>query len=226
MKFGAQLEQQKHEPWAEYYINYGNGKRIIKSIPEDGIDSSSEQYNQFVDYIEQELVRVMQFYYEKKKDFDESFNLYREIVLNVVPADPRHMEDFIEWSVEEVKGIPATYEGLQGQMIDLFVELELFRDFISLNFTGFRKIIKKFDKNAKNVSLQNWFSENILGSPISTIRFFTYHSRELALLRSIIFSSNYAPSKGFFSEAVAQKSNRIAQNDAHLVAAALDMLAL
>jgi SPX domain protein involved in polyphosphate accumulation len=146
MKFGKQLLLKQKKQWSQSYINYKAAKKIIKklrqSLPKDWDPTKlsapiEETYSkEFFDLLNQELQKIKEFYAEKEQRVVEEFSRLKS-------------------SQKETRFI---YE----DALELSEKIAALNDYVTLNVTGFSKILKKHDKhlkaNTKKKYLQKVFS--------------------------------------------------------------------
>lgn len=156
MKFGRVLDENKEAEWAEYYMEYKQMKKIIKSIAansnaastSDALDgktqgvvslsvpvptaSDKEDKSPFV---EEDFFRILELQMKKVNDFTH------EVVTSV-----RAQLKAIDVTAIPAEGGSALLEEMKQKVdraANIFLKLE---KFVNMNFTGFYKILKKHDK--------------------------------------------------------------------------------
>ena len=159
MKFARLLEDSSHPAFKQYYIAYKDLKKAIKLIagealpPEESIafmnagPITRTAENQFQEMLDRELNKINSF---SAVQFSALTEEIRELIYRIT-----HPSTSIDGETEE--GIS-----------ELRDDIVAFEAFIRLNFTGFRKALKKFDKWNKSDSSQ-WFLQRIVRSDFMLI---------------------------------------------------------
>ncbi|KAJ1565728.1 vacuolar transporter chaperone, partial [Nowakowskiella sp. JEL0078] len=132
MKFGKNLETSlRIEVWEYYYIDYNALKKQLKERTLVGDQFSEQDEKYFLDNLDKELSKVSDFCILKREEIRRRLDIAKhklaDLLKNVEPDE------------EELKIIET----------ELVIQLEVFhslQSFTRVNYTGFRKIIKKHDK--------------------------------------------------------------------------------
>jgi SPX domain protein involved in polyphosphate accumulation len=165
MKFGHRLSESVYGPFANYYLKYREIKTEIKKITgkfDSPILLSVSQYpsgtaeSLFANLLDGEIDRIDQF---------------SEIEYAALEEELRQ----INYEIENKR---MRKEELSDKIDSIETELISFDEYLRINFTGFRKIIKKFDKLNNSKSFP-FFISKILKSKFSQIN-----------LNKIMFSFN------------------------------------
>ncbi|KAJ8903324.1 hypothetical protein NDN08_004432 [Rhodosorus marinus] len=167
MKFGKQLKQTVQDSlpeWRPNFLDYKDLKKKINgevagehvegnsdSSAEATARSSSERPNthKFLEALRTEVEKVNNFFLDMEEDFIIRFQLLGSRV------DDLKKED----SVDRRK-----VQDLCRKLIDFQGELVLLENFSVINYTGFRKILKKHDKKT-GLDLRNTFLLAVLDTP-------------------------------------------------------------
>lgn len=171
MRFGQSIIEKADPRFADYYISYKQLKKAITLIT--GSDTSAftikevtESFghiralggsiyrppeSRFQDLLQHELVKINNFSTDFERNLKESL-----INLN-----------------ERVKGAKVTFEDLksvEAEVDGLAKDISLLEEYQRLNFTGFRKICKKYDKNSRSAS-SSWFISRLVMEPFMNVDF-------------------------------------------------------
>lgn len=159
MKFGRQLEEVSYPGYKQYYIAYKDLKKAIKHItgevlhPDDSILLSNAgpitrtPESHFQELLDRELTKINNF---SAVQFSALTEEVRELIYRLT-----HPSRSIETETKEA-------------VASLHEEIAAFDEYIRLNFTGFRKALKKFDKWNKSDS-SRWFLQRIVRSDFMLI---------------------------------------------------------
>lgn len=166
MKFGKRLREvveESEEEWRPNFMNYKQLKKCISSTddidqqpePKDkaGSDdeanrsSEQEQHSEFFTGLKREVDKVNDFFLEKLEDFIiEHRQLTGRVNLLVNYASRKEVNDMRERLIK-----------FHGQLVVL-------EKFCTVNYTGFRKILKKHDKKT-GASIQDAYLNTVLITP-------------------------------------------------------------
>jgi len=121
MKFGKDLAANCLDIWAEYYIDYKCMKNILKKGP------GEETKEEFFTVYENELAKVNDFYLQKVKTYETAMQQY------------------------EGKGLLEQHSQMDAagekSFFEHFKEMGQLQTYVWINALGFRKAMKKYDKN-------------------------------------------------------------------------------
>ena len=159
MKFGRKIIESAHPSFRNYYLSYEDLKLAIKVITGQQTSdllggsvpllelSSTRQFarspeSQFQELLDNELNKINNF---SNVEFSVLMEEIREVLYKLMHAPAGDMNTIRE-----------TIESIREEIV-------AFDEYIRLNFTGFRKALKKFDKwNESNSS--NWFLQRVMRS--------------------------------------------------------------
>ncbi len=129
MKFGQSLSQKIKPEWKFYYIDYDGLKKLIKDRTSTGGYFAESDEANFVDYLEKEMQKVLDF---------------RDVKIGELTRHVQYCEEQIKdvSSLDEIR--KTQLEGEISRVTDELVDLSTFT---RLNYTGFIKILKKHDKH-------------------------------------------------------------------------------
>lgn len=129
MKFGQSLAQKIKPEWKFHYIDYDGLKKLIKDRTSTGGYFAESDEANFVDYLEREMQKVLDF---------------RDVKIGELTRHVQYCEEQIKdaASLDDTK--KAQLEAEISRVTDELVDLSTFT---RLNYTGFIKILKKHDKH-------------------------------------------------------------------------------
>eukprot|EP00123_Amoebidium_parasiticum_P016653 comp23535_c0_seq1/m.39632 comp23535_c0_seq1/g.39632 ORF comp23535_c0_seq1/g.39632 comp23535_c0_seq1/m.39632 type:complete len:1134 (-) comp23535_c0_seq1:21-3422(-) len=146
MKFGKRLQTQHYLEWERHYINYKALKKNIKTIPHD--DSKA-----FFFALDRELEKVTTFYTRKVSEFQD--RLVRLCKRSNICLGAPHVDS-------------VTAESLLTAFHAFLLDISMMKEFVSLNSTGFRKILKKHDKVLRQKTQELYLSSKVYVQPFTT----------------------------------------------------------
>jgi len=127
VKFGKDLSTNKKDKWNEHYLKYHEMKQCLDQGPggpkaQDGgtIDRTISDFDKLYTM---NLDKVNGFFLKKIAEFDQALTAYEAI-------DPNQPDE----------------RGVERNFFATFREMSEFQTYVWLNATGFRKIMKKYDK--------------------------------------------------------------------------------
>ncbi|XP_071947796.1 xenotropic and polytropic retrovirus receptor 1 homolog [Antedon mediterranea] len=168
MKFSEHLQAHLTPEWRKQYIDYENLKEIIykycENIPqtEEVGEQVVERFTntveeEFFHYCEKQLTKINTFFSEKLNEAtrrsaslqDECRQFNNNKSKPNTPANLRRRRSsvfFMEMKDPTMKALNRTAADLKLAVTEFYLYLILLQNYQSLNFTGFRKILKKHDK--------------------------------------------------------------------------------
>ncbi|KAL7739523.1 hypothetical protein ACLKA6_012667 [Drosophila palustris] len=163
MKFGKTFESYLTTEWRQQYMNYTELKEMIREAVNEAPSSKDAPLSVILEYFEnfegnffaachEELTRVQDFYAQKLAEARRKVYTM-EIQLNASQSLPNQRS-------------PNT-RSLGLACSEFYLSLIMLQNFQSLNYTAFRKICKKYDKNFKSVKGAQWFEENVSQAPFA-----------------------------------------------------------
>lgn len=173
MKFGEQLRSSIIKEYQWYYIDYDGLKAQLKTawIPAEGNDKAkrrewdSENEEQFIHTLYEELEKVHTKQKVKASEIARRISASEREVKEVVsrlenqgPSRPGQQSDA---PTEE------EFMLLEEDLSDIIADVHDLAKFVQLNYTGFRKIIKKHDKQT------GWHLKPAFATQLKTKAFFT-----------------------------------------------------
>jgi uncharacterized membrane protein YidH (DUF202 family) len=160
MKFGKQLNESAHPAYRNYYIAYSDLKQAIKIITgEQALVDDDESLAVSSPLISQTIRRRRGRTAEAQ--FQDLIDHELNKVNNFSTVQYLALEEEIRSVLRATPISPQSIESLQSSII-------AFEEYIRLNYTGFRKAAKKFDKcNQSNSS--SWFMGRVARSGFMSV---------------------------------------------------------
>ncbi|KAL0074402.1 VTC domain-containing protein [Phycomyces blakesleeanus] len=152
MKFAEQLAREAFPPWRTHYIKYGLLKAELKNRQADH-EWNEEDEKYFTRMLEQELDNVYNTVVIKLEDINSR--------IKYCDATIQTLKNSQSWSSDE------SWESTETILTETLFDLNDLAKFIRLNYTGFRKIIKKHDRWA-TIKLANGFVPQLRDKPLDT----------------------------------------------------------
>ena len=157
MKFSATLQSHLTPEWRSKYLDYTHYRKLIedfnkkstKTDPNDKIKLLKMFEESFMTEIKQSLKEVNSFFlYEVAKN-QRIFNDIRKKV--------------VDFKTEKIRGKRLEHK-LKRWISEFYLQLTLLQNYKDLNCTGFRKILKKFDKNTSEPIGTRFYKTTVLTS--------------------------------------------------------------
>lgn len=182
MKFGENLQTHLTPEWRSQYIDYEFLKSLLYECKEQSPDtelteeSSIQRYyarfeEKFFAVCEKELTKVNTFYSEKLAESTRRFtSLQSELQAQKAnrrrSVKSRRKSEFFIPSKKKTQ--VRTVKDLKLAFSEFYLSLILLQNYQDLNFTGFRKILKKHDKNLATDKGLKWRMQNVETAPFYT----------------------------------------------------------
>eukprot|EP00127_Corallochytrium_limacisporum_P003294 Clim_evm143s147 gene=Clim_evmTU143s147 len=143
MKFGKHLLSYQVPEWSSYYISYKNLKGVIKTTEV----TNAQQGSSFFFALDRELEKVNSFHQMKVSEVQARFNVLAKQEKQTVFSGDRVGASYLL----------SAYRQLQD-------ELHKLQNFVELNSTGFRKILKKYDKKLQRTTQERYLKSKVMVS--------------------------------------------------------------
>ncbi|XP_065210081.1 solute carrier family 53 member 1 [Planococcus citri] len=170
MKFAEHLSAHITPEWRKQYINYEEMKAMLyNAVSEADMEDLDEEerrkkFAQFDDYFfrycDAELKKINIFFSEKLAEAIRKFStLKNELVTPTGPPGKKSesKRDVAAYPYSERLPIPSRkLQDLKLAFAEFYLSLVLLQNYQSLNFTGFRKILKKHDKLLQTADGAQW----------------------------------------------------------------------
>lgn len=118
VKFGKDLAANKNDKWKDHYLKYHDMKKVLDAAPGDGVKA------EFDALYEESLRLVNSFHQSKIEEYDRALSAFEDL-----------QNDRSSDLIKEERRFFRTFK-----------EVGEFQTYVWLNATGFRKIMKKYDK--------------------------------------------------------------------------------
>lgn len=180
MKFGENLQAHLTPEWRSQYIDYEFLKTLLYECKEQSPDpevteeASIQRYHamfeeKFFAFCDKELTKVNTFYAEKIAESTRRFTtLQSELQAHKTlkkPARLRNRRKSELFIPSKKKTQVRTVKDLKLAFSEFYLSLILLQNYQELNFTGFRKILKKHDKNLKTDKGCKWRQQYVENAP-------------------------------------------------------------
>ncbi|CAG8601874.1 21079_t:CDS:2 [Gigaspora margarita] len=182
MKFGKQLLTQQTTEWSAHYINYKALKKIINSLPSayknnerslpptpaitvtlgaprnndlpQAADHLQQQKAAFFFKLERELEKVNSFYLQKEKEFNVRLRTLHDKKRILLGGEKK-----LSSNSTSLFTLTEAFQQFQQ-------DLNKLQQFVEINATGFRKILKKWDKRSKSSTKELYLERQIEIQPV------------------------------------------------------------
>ncbi|XP_039267129.2 xenotropic and polytropic retrovirus receptor 1 homolog [Styela clava] len=184
MKFGENLQAHLTPEWRSQYIDYEFLKTLLYDCREESPDAeiteeaTVQRYyarfeEKFFAICDKELTKVNTFYAEKLAESTRKFaTLQSELqaqkasLLKKGPVRQRRKSEFLIPTRKNVQ--VKTVKDLKLAFSEFYLSLILLQNYQELNFTGFRKILKKHDKMLETDKGCKWRQKYVETAPFYT----------------------------------------------------------
>ncbi|KAF9115381.1 phosphate system positive regulatory protein pho81 [Mortierella sp. AM989] len=172
MKFGKQIQFQQITEWQNHYMSYKGLKKIINSLIQDKAQTSvtiaaspppgsipvipEDEYSKFL----QSQKAAFFFKLERELEKVNSFYLQKESELKVRLRSLIDKEKVI-LSRQGRPGTSSSINSLKEAFRQFEQDLNKLQKFVETNGTGFRKILKKWDKRSKSSTKELYLSRQV-----------------------------------------------------------------
>ncbi|GLV33855.1 uncharacterized protein CBL_11261 [Carabus blaptoides fortunei] len=161
MKFAEHLTAHITPEWRKQYINYEEMKALLYAAVEQAPSGEvvepevltryfAKFDEQFFHYCDKELTKINTFYSEKLAEATRKYANLRSELCEAQGNEFRGKETIIHRHGRKILGkrnVPARkIQELKLAFSEFYLSLILLQNYQNLNFTGFRKILKKHDK--------------------------------------------------------------------------------
>ncbi|XP_035442086.1 xenotropic and polytropic retrovirus receptor 1 [Spodoptera frugiperda] len=167
MKFAEHLSAHITPEWRKQYINYEEMKAMLYTAVEEAPSAENVEPEvlsrhfanfdeTFFHYCDQELKKINTFYSEKLAEATRKFaTLQSELKSHFETIKPKGSGD-------NKKAIPRRkVQELKLAFSEFYLSLILLQNYQNLNYTGFRKILKKHDKLLNVSNGAQWRAEHV-----------------------------------------------------------------
>ncbi|KAG0306864.1 phosphate system positive regulatory protein pho81 [Dissophora globulifera] len=172
MKFGKQIQFQQIPEWQNHYMSYKGLKKIINSLIQEKTQTSvtiaaspppgstptlpDDEYSRFL----QSQKAAFFFKLERELEKVNSFYLQKESELKVRLRSLIDKEK-VTLSRQGRPGTSSSINSLKEAFRQFEQDLNKLQKFVETNGTGFRKILKKWDKRSKSSTKELYLSRQI-----------------------------------------------------------------
>ncbi|XP_022905040.1 solute carrier family 53 member 1 [Onthophagus taurus] len=158
MKFAEHLSAHITPEWRKQYINYEEMKQLLYSAVEQAPSSEHvepdvfQRYfakfdEEFFHYCDKELAKINTFYSEKLAEATRKYASLRSEIIEIQSDNNQKKSSTRGQKLLRKKNVPLRkLQELKLAFSEFYLSLILLQNYQNLNFTGFRKILKKHDK--------------------------------------------------------------------------------
>ena len=142
MKFGKFIQTHSIPEWSSQYVNYKYLKKIINSTNGTSANLSLDinaAKHEFLTRLQSERDQVNHFYTRKETELKSRLQSLKDKINIIVKRRGRQYGN-------------VTVKSLRFALADFVNEFDKLQKYVEMNDTGFKKIIKKWDKYSKSVS--------------------------------------------------------------------------
>ncbi|XP_969695.2 solute carrier family 53 member 1 [Tribolium castaneum] len=180
MKFTEHLCAHITPEWRKQYINYEEMKAMLYAAVEQAPSAElvepeiltryfAKFDEQFFSYCDKELTKINTFYSEKLAEATRKYAGLKSDLTEAQDVEYPRKKNSIKNNILRKKNVPAKkIQELKLAFSEFYLSLILLQNYQNLNFTGFRKILKKHDK-LLNVDVgAKWRAEHVENSHFHT----------------------------------------------------------
>ncbi|XP_069183352.1 solute carrier family 53 member 1 isoform X2 [Procambarus clarkii] len=180
MKFAEHLAAHITPEWRKQYISYEEMKAMLYAAVEQAPSSEVTEAEvitryyarfdeQFFRVCDKELAKINTFFSEKMA---EATRKYTTLTSDLQASKEQHGDGLRNrkgFTFLPKLNVPARkMQDLKLAFSEFYLSLILLQNYQNLNFTGFRKILKKHDKLMTTSNGARWREDNVDGSPFNT----------------------------------------------------------
>mmetsp|Transcript_121758 Transcript_121758/g.279001 ORF Transcript_121758/g.279001 Transcript_121758/m.279001 type:complete len:734 (+) Transcript_121758:19-2220(+) len=159
VKFGKRLLQESRPQWRQYYLNYKQLKTDIKELVGDDtvtVDEVTKHYGSVVgEAVGGGAVLPWEGRFQELLEFElDKVDKFSRLQTNAIFSDLRDLG----WQCRETTAEEAP--ALEERIDRVASDLVALHAFVDLNFMGFQKITKKFDKLSASAT-KSWFMARV-----------------------------------------------------------------
>jgi SPX domain protein involved in polyphosphate accumulation len=143
VQFGLYLRSFLYQPWEKHYLDYENLKNALYEIKHELFAAAAVQQES------KEELDPKQAYVQFKEELDRNLNKinqFYEETREMCRVELKAVEDV---AVYRKRWADADAEKYRKALERTYVQLVILKDFASINYTGFAKLMKKHDKLIK-----------------------------------------------------------------------------
>jgi hypothetical protein len=176
VNFGNKLVALEHKPWSDFYLDYARLKDILESIPdeeqvrrqhileldnksieEQGTATQLDGSFEFIHVLNREVEKILLFFLQEQGEIAASLAGCRRKHLGLISSSTSSAVSQDSTSLMISNNIAAPFnedlDSLQTLYHEIALHLLHLIQYVDLNVTGIRKILKKHDKQLPNQQL-------------------------------------------------------------------------
>jgi len=141
MRFGRTLRNSIYSKWKDQYIDYAKLKNLLREDAEDGAKWTEEDENKFCDEIlNVQLDKVASFQASTFKDLEDRTDKAAAKLQDLAPEDGQPRGELTT----------ARFKEIEVELDNIINETKELKNYSTINYTGFLKIVKKHDRKRGN----------------------------------------------------------------------------
>jgi SPX domain protein involved in polyphosphate accumulation len=141
MRFGRTLRNSIYPKWKDQYIDYAKLKNLLREDAEDGAKWTEEDENKFCDEIlNVQLDKVASFQASTFKDLEDRTDKAAAKLQDLAPEDGQPRGELTT----------ARFKEIEVELDNIINETKELKNYSTINYTGFLKIVKKHDRKRGN----------------------------------------------------------------------------
>lgn len=204
MRFGQKLRDSIYAPWKEQYINYSKLKHLLRedSTSQDDDTKWTEQDEQrFCDEILNiQLDKVADFQESTLNQLERRTNECSDKLRELAPEDDGTQKDDI--TAARLKEVETELDSITNEVKEL-------KNYGSLNYTGFLKIVKKHDrKRGGNYKVRPILQLRLAKRPFNSEAVYTPLLNKLSMMYHVVSESGKQPPADSLTTAEAESEER------------------
>jgi SPX domain protein involved in polyphosphate accumulation len=141
MRFGRTLRNAIYPKWKDQYIDYTKLKNLLRENEEDDIKWTEDDESKFCDEIlNVQLEKVASFQAATFKELEKRTNKAAERLRELAPEDGKAKGSITARRFKEI----------EDELDNIIMETKELKNYSTINYTGFLKIVKKHDRKRGN----------------------------------------------------------------------------
>jgi SPX domain protein involved in polyphosphate accumulation len=141
MRFGRTLRNTIYPKWKDQYIDYAKLKNLLKEDEDDDTKWTEDDENKFCDEIlNVQLEKVASFQASTFKELESRANKAAEKLTELAPEDGKAKAAITR----------ARFKEIEEELDNIITETKELKNYSTINYTGFLKIVKKHDRKRGN----------------------------------------------------------------------------
>mmetsp|Transcript_35988 Transcript_35988/g.77843 ORF Transcript_35988/g.77843 Transcript_35988/m.77843 type:complete len:754 (-) Transcript_35988:449-2710(-) len=169
MKFGKQLENLVHPRYRGHYIQYKELKKALKVWT--GMDKEQSTVQEVTHWASSFLRLGPNPEVSPEMRLNESLRHEMERISKFAELEETTIRSQLKALQEEVKASRTAPADAMKRLEELGDQIVQLKSYTQLNFSGFRKILKKYDKCCSGARVSPWFMAEVARAPFMKINY-------------------------------------------------------